>query len=215
MPFIGNQPTSETISDRRTYTGDGTRTIFGIQYLSNFVSVFQNGVKLKENTDYTTNDSGTYITFTTAPELNDVIDLVGINEITDLARSSYVTETFTASAGQTEFNLNSNISASDELSVFLNGIRLIREDYTLDLTNNRITFSSGRTLNDVVVAEITTPGFRSDAHFTRGDKAHHLGIANPSVLNNDITIDSDENALLVGPITINSVVTVNGTLTIA
>lgn len=214
MPFIGNQPTSETIADHKTYTGDGTRTVFGVQYTGNFVSVYQNGLKLTENNDYTINDSGVYITFTIAPELGDTISLVGENEITDLARSSYVRESFTSTASQTIFQLNSNIKASDRINVFLNGLKLSEIDYTLDYTNNRVTFASGRAVNDVVAVEIFTPGFRSDSHFTRGDKAHHLGVANPSSLNNDVTIDADENAMMVGPLTINSVVTVNGNLTI-
>jgi len=214
MPFIGNQPTSETIADHKTYTGDGTRTVFGVQYTGNFVSVYQNGIKLTENNDYTINDSGVYITFAIAPELGDTISLVGENEITDLARSSYVRESFTSTASQTIFQLNSNIKASDRINVFLNGLKLSEIDYTLDYTNNRVTFASGRTANDVVAVEIITPGFRSDSHFTRGDKAHHLGVANPSSLNNDVTIDADENAMMVGPLTINSVVTVNGNLTI-
>ena len=214
MPFIGNQPTSETIADHKTYTGDGTRTVFGVQYTGNFVSVYQNGIKLTENNDYTINDSGVYITFAIAPELGDTISLVGENEITDLARSSYVRESFTSTASQTIFQLNSNIKASDRINVFLNGLKLSEIDYTLDYTNNRVTFASGRAVNDVVAVEIFTPGFRSDSHFTRGDKAHHLGVANPSSLNNDITIDADENAMMVGPLTINSVVTVNGNLTI-
>lgn len=214
MPFIGNQPTQETISDRKSYTGDGTRTIFGVQYASNFVSVYQNGIKVVETTDYTIDASGTFITFVNAPESGDAIDLVGINEITDLARSSYVRETFTSTASQTQFNLNSNISASDKINVHLNGIRLSEIDYTLDYTNNRVTFASGRAVNDVIAIEIVFPGFRSDQHFTRGDKAHHLGFANPGTLNNDVIIDADENALMVGPLTINSVVTVNGNLTV-
>ena len=214
MPYFGNTPTQETISDRKSYTGDGTRTIFGVQYVSNFVSVYQNGIKVVETTDYTIDASGTFITFVNAPESGDAIDLVGINEITDLARSSYVRETFTATASQTQFNLDSNISASDKINVHLNGIRLSEIDYTLDYTNNRVTFASGRAVNDVIAIEIVFPGFRSDSHFTRGDKAHHLGVANPSSLNNDVTIDADENAMMVGPLTINSVVTVNGNLTI-
>jgi hypothetical protein len=214
MPFIGNQPTSETIADHKTYTGDGTRTIFGVQYTANFVSVYQNGIKLTENNDYTINDSGNYITFVLAPELGDTVNLVGENEITDLARSSYVRENFTSTASQTIFQLNSNINASDKINVFLNGIKLQETDYVLSYTNNTITFAVGRNLDDVVAAEIITPGFRSDSHFTRGDKAHHLGVANPSSLNNDVTIDADENAMMVGPLTINSVVTVNGNLTI-
>jgi len=214
MPFIGNQPTSETIADHKTYTGDGTRTVFGVQYTGNFVSVYQNGIKLTENNDYTINDSGVYITFAIAPELGDTISLVGENEITDLARSSYVRESFTSTASQTIFQLNSNIKTSDRINVFLNGLKLSEIDYTLDYTNNRVTFASGRAVNDVVAVEIFTPGFRSGIHPATGEKAVHQGVANPSTLNNDITIDADENAMMVGPLTINSVVTVNGNLTI-
>ena len=214
MPFIGNQPTSETISDRKSYTGNGTQTIYGVQYASNFVSVFQNGIKLIETNDYTLDSSGNHITFVNAPESGDKIDLVGTNEITDLARSSLIRESFTSTTGQTQFNLNTNISASDRINVYLNGIRLTELDYTLDFTNNRVTFSIGRPIDDTVAVEIVSPGFRSSSHFTRGDKAHHLGIANPSTLVNNITIENTENAMLVGPLTINSIVTVNGTLTV-
>ncbi len=214
MPFIGNQPSSETISDRKSYTGNGTQTIYGVQYASNFVSVFQNGIKLIENNDYTLDSSGNHITFVTAPESGDKIDLVGTNEITDLARSSLIRESFTSTTGQTQFNLNTNISVSDRITVYLNGIRLTELDYTLDFTNNRVTFSTGRPVDDTVAVEIVSPGFRSSSHFTRGDKAHHLGIANPSTLVNNITIENTENAMLVGPLTINSIVTVNGTLTV-
>ena len=214
MPFIGNQPSSETISDRKSYTGNGTQTIYGVQYASNFVSVFQNGIKLIENNDYTLDSSGNHITFVTAPESGDKIDLVGTNEITDLARSSLIRESFTSTTGQTQFNLNTNISVSDRITVYLNGIRLTELDYTLDFTNNRVTFSTGRPVDDTVAVEIVSPGFRSSSHFTRGDKAHHLGIANPSTLVNNITIENTENAMLVGPLTINSIVTVNATLTV-
>ena len=69
-------------------------------------------------------------------------------------------------------------------------------------------------LKNVIAVEIVTPGFRTDQHFTRGDKAHHLGFANPTTLLGDMTVDTGENALIVGPVTINSVVTVNGNLTI-
>ena len=139
MPFIGNQPTSETISDRKSYTGNGTQTIYGVQYASNFVSVFQNGIKLIETNDYTLDNSGNHITFVNAPESGDKIDLVGTNEITDLARSSLIRESFTSTTGQTQFNLNTNISASDRINVYLNGIRLTELDYTLDFTNNLVT----------------------------------------------------------------------------
>ena len=96
MPFIGNQPTQEKIQDHRSYTGDGVRTAFGVQYEGGAVLVFQNGIKLKETEDYLLNDLGTFVTFVDVPLANDVIDLYGTSEITDLSRSTYAKETFTA-----------------------------------------------------------------------------------------------------------------------
>tara|TARA_B100000941_G_C28401828_1_gene498514 strand:- start:204 stop:851 length:648 start_codon:yes stop_codon:yes gene_type:complete len=214
MPFIGNQPAQESIQDKRTYTGNGTNTVYGVTYTGGLVQVYQNGIKLRETTDYTLDSSGLFVSFTVAPESGDTIDLIGTNDITDLARSSYVRESFTSTANQTVFTLNSNISASDKINVHINGMRLKETDYTLNFTNNTVTFALGRQINDVIAIEIVTPGFRSDQHFTRGDKAHHLGFANPTTLLGDMTVDTGENALIVGPVTINSVVTVNGNLTI-
>lgn len=214
MPFIGNQPAQEAIQDKRTYTGNGTNAVFGVTYTGGLVQVYQNGIKLRETTDYTLDSSGLFVTFTVAPESGDTIDLIGTNDITDLARSSYVRESFTSTANQTVFTLNSNISASDKINVHINGMRLKETDYTLNFTNNTVTFALGRQINDVIAVEIVTPGFRTDQHFTRGDKAHHLGFANPTTLLGDMTVDTGENALIVGPVTINSVVTVNGNLTI-
>ena len=214
MPYIGNLPAQESIQDKRTYTGNGTNTVFGVTYTGGLVQVYQNGIKLRETTDYTLDSSGLFVTFTVAPESGDTIDLIGTNDITDLARSSYVRESFTSTANQTVFTLNSNVSASDKINVHINGMRLKETDYTLNFTNNTVTFALGRQINDVIAVEIVTPGFRTDQHFTRGDKAHHLGFANPTTLLGDITVDTGENALIVGPVTINSVVTVNGNLTI-
>ena len=214
MPYIGNLPSQESIQDKRTYTGNGTNAVYGVTYTGGLVQVYQNGIKLRETTDYTLDNSGLFVTFTVAPESGDTIDLIGTNDITDLARSSYVRESFTSTANQTVFTLNSNISASDKINVHINGMRLKETDYTLNFTNNTVTFALGRQINDVIAVEIVTPGFRTDQHFTRGDKAHHLGFANPTTLLGDITVDTGENALIVGPVTINSVVTVNGNLTI-
>ena len=214
MPYIGNQPTVETIQDSRSYTGDGTRTVFGVKYNSNFVSVFQNGIKLNEGTDYNIHAEGTMITFVTAPESGDILNVVGTNELTDIARSSYMRETFTSTAGQTDFSVTQNFGASDKINVYLNGLRLSEIDYTINYSTKKIIFAAGRAVDDVVAVEIITPGFRSDQHFTRGESAHHLSLANPSTMYADVTVAADENAMIVGPLTVNSVITVNGSLTI-
>ena len=61
MGYIGNTAENfETIEDRKTYTADGTTTQFGVLFSDSNVSVFQNGVKLKETDDYTVDTAGTY-----------------------------------------------------------------------------------------------------------------------------------------------------------
>ena len=214
MPYIGNQNASEIIGDHQSYIGDGSRTVFGVLYNSNFVQVFQNGSKLDEGIDYSIHDSGTYITFTVAPESGDYVNLVGHNEITDLARSSYIRETFYATASQTQFNVVTNFSASDRVNVYLNGTRLSEIDYTLDDINNKVVFASGLSADDVVSIEIFVSGFRSSNHNSRGEKALHPVFATKDTVSNDLTIPSGENALLIGPVTLNSDITINGTLTI-
>ena len=53
MAYIGNTAENfETIEDRKTYTADGTTSKFGVLFSESNVSVFQNGVKLKETTEY-------------------------------------------------------------------------------------------------------------------------------------------------------------------
>ena len=95
MPFIGapsprEEEIFETISDRKTYTGDGIKYIFGVNYYDNHISVFQNGLKLVEGIDYNITASGQFVTFTVPPESGDVIDLIGTVNVTNLAQSSYV-----------------------------------------------------------------------------------------------------------------------------
>ena len=51
-------------------------------------------------------------------------------------------------------------------------------------------------------------------HNAKNDKATHPMFASPDQINNDITIPSGENAMLVGPVTLNGVITLNGTLTV-
>ena len=105
MPYIGapspkEKDTLETISDRKTYTGNGTKTVYGVSYVDNHISVFQNGLKLVQGIDYNIASSGQYITFIVAPEVGDVIDLIGTLGVTNLAQSSYKRETFVLTSSQ-------------------------------------------------------------------------------------------------------------------
>ena len=59
MPFIGNTTGTEMMEHRISHTGDGTRTVFTVNYTDDSVSVYLNGVKMLHATDYTTNATGT------------------------------------------------------------------------------------------------------------------------------------------------------------
>ena len=72
-----------------------------------------------------------------------------------------------------------------------------------------ITFSSGRVVGDILTAEIMSPGFRSPLHNQKNEKATHTAFASPSTLNTDVFVPSDENVMLIGPITVNGDVTVD------
>lgn len=213
MPFIGNQPTQERIQDHRSYTGDGVRTTFGVQYEGGAVLVFQNGIKLKETEDYLLNDLGTFVTFVDVPLANDVIDLYGTSEITDLSRSTYAKETFTAVKYQTNFQVHNPISPVERINVYVNGLRLSEVDFSIDYVNKTIIISE-RDTDDIVMVEIVSPGFRSSMHNTKNEKAYHPMFSTPDEINSDIVIPAGENAMLVGPVTLNGVITLNGTLTV-
>ena len=213
MPFIGNQPSVERLQEHKVYSGDGTRRAFGIQYESNAVLVFMNGIKLKETEDYLIDPNGNFVEFVQPPEVGDTVDLYGTNGVTDLARSSYSRETFTAGQGQTLFQLNMSLTGGERINVYLNGLRISETDFDIDYINKTVTVSE-READDVLVVEIIAHGFRSSAHNSKSEKAFHPMFSTPNKINSDLYINEDENAMVVGPITLDGVITLKGTLTI-
>ncbi|MEK9694122.1 MAG: hypothetical protein VW270_00080 [Candidatus Poseidoniales archaeon] len=213
MPFIGNQPSVERLQEHKVYSGDGTRRAFGVQYEDNAVLVFMNGIKLKETEDYLIDPNGNFIEFVQPPEVGDTVDLYGTNGVTDLARSSYSRETFTAGQGQTLFQLNMSLTGGERINVYLNGLRISETDFDIDYINKTVTVSE-READDVLVIEIIAHGFRSSAHNSKSEKAFHPMFSTPNKINSDLYINEDENAMVVGPVTLDGVITLKGTLTI-
>ena len=81
-------------------------------------------------------------------------------------------ESFTATAGQTIFNLvNSFVPATNNLHVYVNGVR--QSDYA-ETTATRVTFNSGLTLGDEVVIitnqYVQAQSFTDDIHITGSGK---------------------------------------------
>ena len=186
MPYIGapspkEKDTLETISDRKTYTGNGAKIVYGVSYVDNHISVFQNGLKLVQGIDYNIASSGQYITFIVAPEVGDVIDLIGTLGVTNLAQSSYKRETFVLTSSQNNVVLTANtLTASDLVNVYLNGIRLTETDYTIDVGTKKVTFLNTLTVDDTIAVELFQPGFRmqgltlTDLNITDGTSGQYL-----------------------------------------
>ena len=212
--LIGNQQTQvEKTQNHFTYQGNGTRTTFACTYADNAVLVFLNGIKLKENIDYQIEDTGTFVTFGIAPEDGDTVDLYGSNDVTSLSRSTLSKETFTADGTQEVFNLTSKLSGGERINVYLNGMRLHETDYKIDYSLKTITIEEIAN-GDVVSIDIIQHGFRSSAHNTKAEVARHPMFITPSVISTDVVIKEGENGLLVGPVTLDGNIEIEGTLTI-
>ena len=212
--LIGNQQSSvEKTQNHYTYQGNGTRTTFACTYSDNAVLVFLNGIKLKENIDYTIEDSGTFITFSVPPEVDDNVDIYGHSDVAALSRSSVSKETFTADGTQEVFPLTARLTGGERMNVYLNGMRLHETDYTIDYTAKTIEIQELEN-GDVISIDIIQHGFRSSAHNTKAEVARHPMFITPDRVGADVVIKEGENGLLVGPVTIDGNIDVEGTLTI-
>ena len=212
--LIGNQQTQvEKTQSHYTYQGNGQRKIFACTYSDNAVLVFLNGIKLKENIDYTIEDTGTFVTFSVPPENEDNVDIYGTNDVAGLSRSTLSKETFTADGTQEVFNLTSKLSGGERINVYLNGMRLHETDYKIDYSLKTITIEEIAN-GDVVSIDIIQHGFRSSAHNTKAEVARHPMFITPNRVGADVVIKEGENGLLVGPVTIDANIDIEGTLTI-
>jgi hypothetical protein len=145
---------------------------------------------------------------------------------------------FVATASQTAFtgsDFNGAILAfsGNDVDVYLNGVHLDSTDYT-PTSGTTITLATAAALNDELVirayrafsvtdtvsrtsggtfaGEITAPQFQ-----TTNTKVHTAVFrTNEQTVDQNTTIDADENALAIGPLSIDpaATITVNGNLTI-
>jgi hypothetical protein len=111
-------------------------------YTAGKIGVFVNGVK---RTDFTATD-GTSVVMTNALALNDHVEIINFGGPLRSAQDVLTETKFTATAGQTTFNLN---YTAGHITVFLNGAKLSADDYTAT-NGTSVVLTTGATLNDVV-----------------------------------------------------------------
>ena len=111
-------------------------------YTAGKIGVFVNGVK---RTDFTATN-GTSVVMTNALALNDHVEIINFGGPLRSAQDPLTETKFTATAGQTAFNLN---YTAGHITVFLNGAKLSADDYTAT-NGTSVVLTTGAALNDII-----------------------------------------------------------------
>lgn len=241
MAYIGIDPNVGDITFQK-FTGDGSATAFTLaqNVASGEAIVVTIGNVVQEpgsSAAYTA--YGNTLTFSAAPANGDIITVRYFGRAVDQPLS-YAMQLFkfVATASQTVFTGADNAGAilafsGNDVDVYLNGVHLDSTDYT-PTSGTTITLASAAALNDELVirayrafsvtdtvsrtsggtfaGEITAPQFQ-----TTNTKVHTAVFrTNEQTIDQNTTIDADENALAIGPLSIDpaATITVNGNLTI-
>ena len=241
MAYIGIDPNVGDITFQK-FTGDGSATAFTLaqNVASGEAIVVTIGNVVQEpgiGAAYTA--YGNTLTFSAAPANGDIITVRYFGRAVDQPLS-YAMQLFkfVATASQTVFTGADNAGAilafsGNDVDVYLNGVHLDSTDYT-PTSGTTITLASAAALNDELVirayrafsvtdtvsrtsggtfaGEITAPQFQ-----TTNTKVHTAVFrTNEQAVDQNTTIDADENALAIGPLSIDPAasITVNGNLTI-
>jgi len=179
--YIGNIPTPQATQTRQTFTATAGQTSFAtLGYTPNFVSVYLNGVKLIDGTDYTATN-GSDIVLTSAAALNDTLEMVAFT--TFEANSQNFTGDFSVDTDTLYVDSTNNrvgvgtSSPSDTLDVTTstNGtptrIRLTAND----------TGGTARSGNVFFDADTNTVGFRNGgSNVLHVDSSDNVGIGTSS-----------------------------------
>ena len=196
-----NDPATTTFR----YTSDSNQTIFTgaddvgntLSYNSGQLQVFLNGIVIIDGVDYTATN-GTSLTLTD-PVVNGTELLITahsnsyIKEFTNNNyfhnQSYFKNYVYSADSGQTVFT-GADINAqtlnidTDNYQVFINGIRVLASDFTVNSTTNTITFNDPTEAADEVVINTLQTNTSSVLKITGADSDYVTGIVN-SVLAND------------------------------
>ena len=118
-------------------------------YVSGYLNVYLNGVKLNES-DFVETDANT-ITLNTPAKLGDIVETENfqVTAITGEFETRIVKEEFTVGAAGTDMFSLANTYNSGYIDVYLNGTRLTSTDYT-ETDTTTITLSSDAVEGDVV-----------------------------------------------------------------
>jgi len=170
-----------------TFNATAGQTSFSVTYTVGNIDVFYNGARLLDTTDFTATN-GTSVDLVSAASGGDQIVVVEyLVSTTGNGISGQTVTTFTATAGQTTFNVSYTLGT---VQVYRNGIRLVEDsDYTAN-TGNTIVLTSGASDGDSVVV-VESQGLFG-VNQTGINTTSNLGIGTTSAYN-ALTVVGDAN----------------------
>ena len=176
-----------TIPVRQQYTGDGSNTVYTVTggYVANSISVYLNGVMLRNGTEVTVT-SGSTFTMATAPANGALIDVVGVSPLNSNGVNTVVNQQFTSNGTSNSFTIT-NGYISNSVAVFLNGVKQI--------PGTDVVITSGNTVNFAV-----TPA--------NNYLVDVFGFSNPVALSSNVisvgNVSIGTGTIIVGNATVNS-----------
>lgn len=127
---------------RQQFTANGSITSFAIPggYVANNISVFLNGVLLRNGTEVDVT-SGVNVVISPAPANGALIDVIGSSSITTTGINTIVSQQFTANGTANTFTITGGYSAN-QVQVYLNGVKQI-PGVDVDITSgNTVSFTA-------------------------------------------------------------------------
>jgi mucin-19 len=135
---------------RQQYVGDGVTNTFSVTggYRSNDLSVYLNGVLLRNGAEVSVSDGGTF-TFTTAPANGALIDIVGVGTLYSNGISTTTSQQFTANGTANSFVISGGY-IPNQIQVYLNGVKQIPGTDVIISSGNTVNFISTPANNFIV-----------------------------------------------------------------
>lgn len=109
----------------KQFTGDGSTTIFTVVggYTPNYISVYLNGVLLRNGTEVDVS-SGSNVVISPAPPNSSLIDVVGVSALYSTGVNMMVSQQFTANGSANTFAITNGYVAN-QVQVYLNGVKQV------------------------------------------------------------------------------------------
>ena len=150
MSYIGNQPVLQSTNFREEFLPTSNQTAFiSGGFHPQAISVYRNGVLLTQNGDYTLGADNVTVTLNSAAVNGDVVVLEGQRQLTQGVSTSESRIEHTWQSGNTYVQLNDAVIPAFT-DVFLNGVKLVVADYSINASTRRVSFTNTPAIGDVI-----------------------------------------------------------------